>query len=656
MNLKRTIGAAAGTLLAFSAVAANYYVTPDGDDANDGQSWATAMRSPELLAEKYTTGAVVINVSNGVYRLTKPIVLAHTDGGSGVVSASGDASGVVFDCGGVTNCIYVKGYSNTFRGLTICNALYDSGSYGGAGLDAHRERMTVRDCVFSNCWCVAANKDLKGGAFYVGNGSSVSNVLVVDCGVLNTGTTKAADGGGCFLYGVDTKAIDLTVTNCAAIGPNAYGGGVYNWCASLTNCRIVGNVATNLSPTATKGNGGGIYCCAYDGNWTARQLKLSNVLVGANVSSGTGAGIFCYNKGTNFIDACSIVGNRCLNGVNGAGVHSVVPVFISRSCIADNVTTNVAGKGCGAGLYLGNGPHFVTDCVICDNTSGSTGCGIYTSDSAVQPVISNCVLRGNVALGNYGAFHFVNPKGALLTDCFVISNKAASGSIGGITGESANRAPVILRNSYFFGNAGEGNQYGNLRSQRGGSNSPVQIEYCTFVSNGIAGSSKYTLCPYSDSPNKISQTNDYIRNFFVTGCVLHGNQGTDIPKNLTIFPDHVTYTYADTLYAEYQASELHNLWKAVADPVFKDPDALDFSHGAGSPLIDAGEPVAPSWMGTGRKSGPQDMGDGHYTIGKVDDYGVTVIRSNAHQRLSNGIPDLGCFEYFLPPGLMLLFR
>lgn len=30
MNLKKTMGAAAGTLLAFSAFAANYYVTPDG--------------------------------------------------------------------------------------------------------------------------------------------------------------------------------------------------------------------------------------------------------------------------------------------------------------------------------------------------------------------------------------------------------------------------------------------------------------------------------------------------------------------------------------------------------------------------------------------------------------------------------------------------
>ena len=135
---------AVSALCSFPAFAANYYVTPDGDDTNDGKSWATAMRSPELLAEKYTTGAVMINVSNGVYRLTKPIVLAYTEGKSGVVSVSGDPSDVVFDCGGVTNCILTKGYSNTFRGLTICNALYDSGSYGGAGLDAHREWITVR--------------------------------------------------------------------------------------------------------------------------------------------------------------------------------------------------------------------------------------------------------------------------------------------------------------------------------------------------------------------------------------------------------------------------------------------------------------------------------------------------------------------------------
>lgn len=656
MKLRKVMGFAASTLLAFSAFAANYYVSLSGDDANDGTSWASAMRSPELLAEKYTTGSVMINIDEGVYHLTKPIVLAYENGGSGVVSASGDPSDVVLDGGGMTNCIVAKGYSNTFRGLTFRNARCGgSANGGGAGVDARREYMSVRDCVFSNCWCVAADKDLRGGAFYVGGGSSVSNVLVVDCGVLNTGTTKEADGGGCYLYGATVTAVDLTVTNCAAIGPSAYGGGVYNWCASLTNCRIVGNVATNLSPAGTKCYGGGIYCRAFDGNWIARQLKLSNVLVGGNVSSGNGAGVYCDTKGTNYIDGCSIVGNRSLNGANGAGLYTGVPTYVSRTLIADNASTNVAANGKGGGVYLAGGPHRFSDCVFCGNVVAKEGGAIATAEGASDLTFSNCVISCNAANSSYGGFMFYNVNSALMTDCFVISNSAPSTSIGVVNGYTANRAPFVFRNSYFYGNTGETAKYYGCFRFQSSANSPTRIDYCTFVSNGIGSSVSYTLCPYTDNPGGIATTNDNLRTFFLNGSVLYGNKG-NLPKSMTIFPDHVTYTYADSLQAEFQDPALHNLWKAVAPPAFRDVAAQDFSHGAGSPLIDVGETPAPAWMGTGRKSGPQDMGDGRYTIGKVGDYGVTIVRSNAHRRLSNGIPDLGCFEYFLPPGLLMLFR
>ena len=637
-----------------AASATDYYVAPWGDDGNDGKSWETAMRSPELVSDKAGATQVNIIISNGVYLLTKPIELKSEGGGCGVRSFSGNPADVVLDGQNKTNVLYTAGYTSSFRGLTIQNARYDGGSRGeGAGLGAHREWMSVRDCVFSNCWLVAQNKTLRGGAFYVGGGSTVSNVLVVGCGIENTGTTGEGEGGGCAIYGTTTTARDLVVTNCSITGPNAFGGGVFLWGAHMYDSQVVGNFATN-------GICGGVVVWAFDGNWTAQTATLSNVLVRANVSKKVGGGILCQTKGHTTIDSCTIADNTVLGGSNGAGIEVEAKATIRHSLIAGNVTTNVASSGNGGGIYITNGAESTTveDCVICDNVAGYEGGAICTGDGAKAMTVSNCVLRANAAKNRYGCFSLYNVNGALITDCFVISNKAPNNSIGYVSGYADTRQEVVFRNSYFFGNTGETAQwYGNFGFANAGASAPVKIDYCTFVSNGIGGSVSYTLCPYTDNPASTAYTNNYLRNFFVTGCVLHGNKG-NVPNNLTIFPDHIQHTYASSLQAEFQAPELHNLWKAVAQPVFADESSLDFSHGAGSPLIDAG-PAAdvPAWMGTGkRKKGPMDLGDGSYEIGQEADYGVTVRRHNARPRLCGGIPDLGCFEFFMPPGLLMILR
>ena len=66
-----------------------------------------------------------------------------------------------------------------------------------------------------------------------------------------------------------------------------------------------------------------------------------------------------------------------------------------------------------------------------------------------------------------------------------------------------------------------------------------------------------------------------------------------------------------------------------ANPRFVDAANGDFRLSMGSPCKDAG--ILEGWM-----AGAFDLAGG--------------------KRVFNGVPDIGCYEFFLPPGFMLIFR
>lgn len=70
-------------------------------------------------------------------------------------------------------------------------------------------------------------------------------------------------------------------------------------------------------------------------------------------------------------------------------------------------------------------------------------------------------------------------------------------------------------------------------------------------------------------------------------------------------------------------------------------------------------------MGSGKKGGPQDLGDGTWTErpaatitvrGQTMEVGVVVTRNNASPRRSGASPDIGCAECLSVPGWLLLVR
>ena len=51
-----------------------------------------------------------------------------------------------------------------------------------------------------------------------------------------------------------------------------------------------------------------------------------------------------------------------------------------------------------------------------------------------------------------------------------------------------------------------------------------------------------------------------------------------------------------------------------------------------------------------------DLGDGTVMLTKSADYGVNVAFNNTRPRVSQGKIDIGCFEFYVPKGLVVLFN
>ena len=89
-------------------------------------------------------------------------------------------------------------------------------------------------------------------------------------------------------------------------------------------------------------------------------------------------------------------------------------------------------------------------------------------------------------------------------------------------------------------------------------------------------------------------------------------------------------------------------------PLFQDLLGGDLRPAENSQLLN-GVPAA-AWMGNWNEhSASRDLGAG-YELRPVGTYGMDVVWTDTSPRLSGGAADIGCFERWMPPGFILLFK
>jgi len=251
-----------------------------------------------------------------------------------------------------------------------------------------------------------------------------------------------------FYFGTGESASSVlegfTITNGFA---RDFGAGIY--CSSsspiIRNCNIKGNRSWNL--------GGGV------------GLKLSNAIISDcnitdNLSDWVGGGIFCSGGGQPTIERCIITGNGTLGimpNTKGGAVSVDHSTAIIRDCIITDNTAGSTGDGGGIAVYMRSatdtGKVVVEDCVISGN-SALRGAGIWCDSHAV--VVKNCAIVGNAAGKEGGGIWGYSFE---IKNSIIAANRAGDGGGFCSTTQSGIMPALQATNSTIVG---------NLATNRGG--------------------------------------------------------------------------------------------------------------------------------------------------------------------------------------------
>ncbi|MEN6302350.1 MAG: right-handed parallel beta-helix repeat-containing protein [Armatimonadia bacterium] len=275
---------------------ASYYVSPAGDDDNQGTSLNGAWRTIGHSVRRVGPGDVVL-IADGVYReMVRFDGIAR--GERAVTYKAINSRRVVIDGEGGTYCVgtdWDRMWNLTLEGLKLQNAAI------GIGFQTGGEGLTFRDCEVSACQEALRVKDgseLRIFDCYVhdnGNGiligqkdvSGVKGVLIerTTCGrSAGSGRTGNTDGiaieglsrgvvvRDCVSYGAGDSGFDLkpgrtVIERCQAYDNSGWGLKLWGSGCWVINCLVYAN------------DGGGIGCAG-------ERLQFWNCTLGANGSEG----------------------------------------------------------------------------------------------------------------------------------------------------------------------------------------------------------------------------------------------------------------------------------------------------------------------------------------------------------------------------------
>ena len=236
--------------------------------------------------------------------------MAPSSGGAICVSGSGIVSNCV-----VRGC---KSSTNTDGG----------GLYMTAGVATH--------CIVTNCM---GNTYACGAGVYLGAGAILRDSIVAGCGNSSKRTSTSNKGGGLYLTGAGTKAVNCTVVN----NTSCLGGGVYVSGSEpvVANCIVFGNDEGGTSSTGSPDWVGTASCFVnciskVAPNGTCKAISASPVAADYTLDPASGSD--CINGGDNSYVATTadLFGNpRIVNGTVDIGAAEYASVDVVPGFQAD---------------------------------------------------------------------------------------------------------------------------------------------------------------------------------------------------------------------------------------------------------------------------------------------------------------------------------
>lgn len=667
-----------------SAMAADYYVAPWGDDSNDGLSWETAMKSPEVVVvDRWNnTPNHTLTISNGTYKLTKRMACTvNGDGSFEIRSLTGKPEDVILDGQGQCGGIYLyAGYNSVIEGLTVTNCVVTDSN--GSGIFLRDTRGQIKNCIVSDCHVKLKDRGCEGGGIST-LWCTISGTRVENCSIESAegAPAKGGQGGGIW------AAYQSIVTNCVvrgcAIRQNAgecypYGGGVYlsDNSAYTQSLPLPAIYDTEISaceiaiPYAYGGAGAGLFitCAAPDGAaGEQRQAIVRNCLIASCTNWFNGP----LTAGSQ-VDVINTTVTNCVNSYPYAISTRSSGIYMSGKRVRVLGCLIAGNSGVTGDTWNGGTPavKLYEDCSLVDSAIVGNSAGSRVAlwlDSNI--LVSNCLFRANVqtAAASAGLVYvgdLAEGAKAEVVDSYFIDNDTSKCNWGGwvwFNNSTGDRSYEVRFRNCLYANNKTGGGAALIYSYNGAkraSKLDAVFENCTLANNENNGSYQLMHGYYETRDAAGLAEHDSPFRMKVRGCVIAGTTGTagkGIEQQIYVVTNNVNYSvfpFINSLNLPHPDSVGDKEYDA-GKPLFVDAEAKDYRQAEGSQALDM-VPASP-WMGTGRKNGPQDLGSGCEVVA-VEDHGVTISRLNASRRLSGDCADAGCTELYRPLGMSVIVR
>jgi len=282
----------------------------------------------------------------------------------------------------------------------------------------------------------------------------------------------------CFrLWNSGAVLAGLTITNgCNYSGS---GGGIYMYQGIITNCIITGNRSFR---TDGEYGGGGVFLDSCGSS--ASRASIFNCHIIGNVASNDGGGIgFEDGYGPLLISGCVISGNRGVNGGGMGGYRLRNGLFVTNCLISSNMAS---GNG---GVFRSSydSAEF-RNCLMIGNTASSGQGGL---DVRSGVVLQNCLVANNVSGWYSGGLQVTGGK---VLNCTVVSNQCHADANGG--GMYINSGSPQVENTIVWGNM-KGVTINNWKVDGG---TPSFTNCCTTPTVNAYGTGNITDDPLFMSP------------------------------------------------------------------------------------------------------------------------------------------------------------
>ena len=290
----------------FSASAADYYVSPDGGDGNNGLVPDAPFLTVDKAISTATSSEDVIHVAPGTYATTAqwgPNLKVK------LVGEGASRDDVVIQSAGTYRTLRMAAGSWVENVTIVGEGTYQADKGGAIEMSGG----TLTNCVIRD-GTAKANGNTAGGNLYVNN----VDAIIADCEIFGGSATNR--GGNVYL----DKGLIYNCTIHDGVCPNNIGGNIYQYQGTISNCVIYGGTAKNDGGNVRmNGSGQMVDCVISNGTIQATDKKGANVymdssakmsrchLVGGANTSGYNGGSLCVYSSSASVEDCLVEGSEC---------------------------------------------------------------------------------------------------------------------------------------------------------------------------------------------------------------------------------------------------------------------------------------------------------------------------------------------------------